>query len=150
MSASYAPLAFDDIQTMLSEKASEAPSGPVSCAAMLAKQMGASDLHQVMVAGFVGGIGLSGGACGALGAAIWIISMTSGKQGEGMMGFENPLAQAVIERFLESSDYEFECSKIVGRNFESVTDHANNLRQGGCSKIIEALAAQGRITTTQT
>ena len=46
-----------------------------------------------------------------------------------------------VEKFLESSDYEFECSKIVGRRFENVDDHAEYIRNGGCSKIIEALAA---------
>jgi hypothetical protein len=44
---------------------------------------------------------------------------------------------------LESADYEFECSKIVGRKFEDIADHANYLRQGGCEKIITTLAAPG-------
>ncbi len=46
-----------------------------------------------------------------------------------------------IEKFLESSDYEFECSEIVGRKFENIRDHAEYLSSGGCSKIIEGLAA---------
>jgi len=29
----------------------------------------------------------------------------------------------------------------VGRKFENVADHAGYLRDGGCSKIIEVLAA---------
>jgi hypothetical protein len=37
--------------------------------------MDVSDMHMVMAVGLAGGIGLSGGACGALGAAIWIIGM---------------------------------------------------------------------------
>jgi hypothetical protein len=48
-----------------------------------------------------------------------------------------------MEKFLESSDYEFECSKIVGRKFEDIDDHASYLRQGGCAKIIATLAASG-------
>ena len=66
MAARYAPVAFDEIDTALSERHIEAPSPPVSCAAMLAQEMGASEMHTVMVAGFAGGIGLCGGACGAL------------------------------------------------------------------------------------
>ncbi len=58
------------------------------------------------------------------------------------MGFNNPKATDAVERFLESADYEFECTKIVGRRFENVDDHAAYLRAGGCSNIIEALAAQ--------
>ena len=47
-----------------------------------------------------------------------------------------------IDRFVESADYEFECSEIVGRKFENIGDHAGYLRDVGCSEIIEALATQ--------
>jgi hypothetical protein len=142
MAANYAKAAFNESNIPTSEQRSEVLSTPVSCTAMLARKMGVSDLHAVMVAGFAGGIGLSGGACGALGAAVWIIVMNSGKDGGGMMGFEHPIASAAIDRFLQHSDSEFECSKIVGRKFENVADHATFLRGGGCNKIIEALAVK--------
>ena len=143
MAARYAPVVFSEINSTISEKPVEAPSHPVSCAAMLAQKMGVSEKHIVMAAGFAGGIGLSGGACGALGAAIWIIGMNQVREGVKDFAFNNPDAQAAIDRFLESADYEFECSKIVGRKFEDAADHACYLRNGGCSKIIEALAAHG-------
>jgi hypothetical protein len=143
MAARYAPVAFSDIKSTISEKPVEALPHPVSCAAMLAQKMGASDMHTVMAAGFAGGIGLSGGACGALGAAIWIIGMNHVKEGVQDFAFNSPIAQAALERFLESAGYEFECSKIVGRKFENAVDHACYLRDGGCSKIIEALATPG-------
>jgi hypothetical protein len=95
-----------------------------------------------MAAGFAGGIGLSGGACGALGAAIWIIGMDCAKEGVEFTDFNNPRVVGAVERFLEGADYEFECSKIVGRQFENIADHAAYLRDGGCSKIIEVLATQ--------
>jgi hypothetical protein len=143
MAAGYAPEAFNDINTAFSENQIEAPSPPVSCASVLAQKMGLSEMHTVMAAGFAGGIGLSGGGCGALGAAIWIITMESGDVE--MDGFEikNPKARAVIDLFIKTTDYEFECSEIVGREFEDVGDHANYLRDGGCSEIIEALATHG-------
>ncbi|KAA3654298.1 MAG: hypothetical protein DWQ10_17925 [Calditrichaeota bacterium] len=141
-SAQYAPLALNEIKSAFSEKSMDATSSPVSCAAMLAKKMGLSDMHTVMVSGFAGGIGLCGGACGALGAAIWIISMNNSKKENGKIDFNNPKAIEIIERFLESADYEFECSDIVGRKFENIEDHATYLREGGCSKIIEVLAAE--------
>ncbi len=103
--------------------------------------MGASDLHAVMAAGLAGGIGLSGGACGALGAAIWILEMNRVKDGTGKVEFNSPEATEAIDRLLQSSDGEFECAKIVGRRFEDVADHAAYLRAGGCARIIEALAA---------
>ena len=141
MSAGYAREAFDEIKGDGLLKPVDSPAEPVSCAAVLARKLGASDLQAVMAAGFAGGIGLSGGACGALGAAIWIIGMRHAQQAGAKMGFENPLAQAAIDKFLKSTDYEFECSKIAGRRFENLADHAAYLRLGGCSKLIEALAA---------
>jgi hypothetical protein len=140
MAATYAPVAFSEINSVLSEIHIEAPSPPISCAAMLAQKMGASDMHTVMAAGFAGGIGLSGGACGALGAAIWIIGMNSIKEGAGKINYESPRALDVIDKFMKCADYEFECSEIVGRRFEDVDDHAGYLRAGGCSEIIEVLA----------
>ena len=140
MAARYAPAAFREINAAFSEEHIEAPPAPVSCSAMLAQKMGVSDMDTVMVAGLAGGIGLSGGACGALGAAIWIIGTNILKDG-GELGYKAPAALDAIERFIKCTDYEFECSKIAGRKFESVDDHANYLRDGGCSKIIEVLAA---------
>ena len=98
-------------------------------------------MQAVMAAGFAGGIGLSGGACGALGAAIWISGLKDSQE-SAKIEMQNPKAQAMIDKFVESADYEFECAKIVGRKFADVNDHACYLREGGCSKIIEALAAQ--------
>jgi hypothetical protein len=142
MAARYAPVAFKAINTALSEASVEVPSPPVSCAAMLAQKLGVSDMHEVMAAGFAGGIGLSGGACGALGAAIWIFGMNRIMKENGKIDYKDPKALEVIDKFLKCTDYKFECSDIVGRKFENVEDHAAYLRTGGCSEIIEALAAE--------
>ena len=103
--------------------------------------MGASDAHAVMAAGLAGGIGLSGLACGALAAALWLQGVNSLQQGAARLDFKHPAGLETIDRFLKSADYEFECSKIVGRKFESVEDHARHVRDGGCAHILEALAA---------
>jgi len=63
------------------------------------------------------------------------------KEGIGKVEYNSPEATEAIDRFLQSAGFEFECSKIVGRKFENTADHARYLRNGGCSKIIEALAA---------
>jgi len=138
--AKYSKLAFNDINTALSENQAQELSPPISCAAVLAQKMGVSDKHTVMASGFAGGIGLCGGACGALGAAIWIISMNIIREQDGKLSFNNPKAQSVIEGFLKLSDHEFECSKIVGRKFESINDHAEYLHDGGCANLINSLA----------
>ena len=43
----------------------------LSCASEMVRKMGGSEEEMLMVAGFAGGLGLSGSGCGALGAAIW-------------------------------------------------------------------------------
>ena len=140
MAARYAPVALQEIEAAFSEEHTEVPSAPVSCAAMLARKMGVSEMHAVMVAGLAGGIGLCGGACGALGAAVWITVLKSLKEGAQKVEFKSPDVLAVIDRFIKSSDYEFECSKIVGRTFEGIGDHASYVCNGGCSKILDVLA----------
>ena len=140
MTAGYARAAIREINAAFAGSHLEAPAAPVSCAAILARKMGASDLHTVIAAGLAGGIGLSGGACGALGAAIWLIEMHRMQEGAGKVEYNSPEATEAIDRFVQSTDVEFECSKIVGRKFENVSDHARYLRDGGCSKLIEALA----------
>lgn len=142
MAAKYAPLAFNDINKALSENQIEIPSHPVSCSALLAKKMGVSDMHTAMAAGFAGGIGLCGGACGALGAAIWINGIKSSKKRSGKIDFNDPRAKDIINRFMKFTDSKFECCEIVGRKFENIDDHASYLRDGGCSKLIEVLATE--------
>lgn len=140
LAARYAKDAYSEIDSTLPVENVKAPASPVSCASLLAGKMGASETHTTMVAGFAGGIGFSGGGCGALGAAIWLIGMNQPVE-IGGFSYTGTWINEMIEKFLECSDYEFECSKIVGRNFESISDHADHLQHGGCSKIIEVLAA---------
>lgn len=144
MAAKYAPIAFSEINAALSAKTTEALPTPVSCATVLAKNMGLSELHSMMVAGLAGGIGLSGGACGALGAAIWIMGMNLLKGGDNKISFKTSETMDAIDRFMKCTNYEFECSEIVGRKFKDISDHAHYVREGGCSKIIETLAHIGR------
>jgi hypothetical protein len=139
MAARYAPVALREIDAAMSEPV-EAPPAPTSCAAMLARRMGASEQHAVMAAGLAGGIGLSGGACGALGAAIWIEGMKVLEEG-GKVPYKSPRALDAVGRFLKCTGYEFECTQIAGRKFQSVADHAGYLRDGGCAKVLDVLAA---------
>ena len=141
MAARYALAAFAEINSALSEKPGEPPSAPVSCSAMLAQKMGVSDLHAIMAAGLAGGIGFYGSACGALGTSIWIRGINILKEG-GVVTYPAPYIREIIERFLKCTGNKFECSAIVGRKFENVSDHARYVRQGGCSDILEALDAK--------
>jgi hypothetical protein len=140
MSGKYAKIAYKEINSSLSENEVEAPALPVSCSSLFAEKMGVTFRQKVMASGFAGGIGLCGGACGVLGAAIWIKGIKSIEKGENKIDFKSLEANNVIDKFLKCTDYEFECLKIVGRRFKNIEDHANYLHEGGCSKIIEVLA----------
>lgn len=144
--AGYAQAAYGEISGAYASASghspADAPFAPVSCAAALARKLGRPDQQAVMAAGLAGGIGLSGGACGALGAAVWFLALNRGSAGEGGMTLTFPGSEALVEHFLESSGYEFECAKIVGRRFENADDHARFLREGGCAAVLEALAIQ--------
>jgi hypothetical protein len=142
MTASSAKATSRLINMTFSEAHTVAACSPASCASLLARKLDASEQHAVMAAGFAGGLGLSGSACGALGAAVWLLGLQASQQTGEKPAYDNPLALAALERYLESSDYEFECAKVAGRRFEGVAEHAAYLQAGGCSHIIEALAVQ--------
>jgi hypothetical protein len=145
MASHYAPLAYDAIEESLAVEVKNIPSTPFSCTALLAKQAGASEKHQTMSAGLAGGIGLAGEACGALGTAVWIKAMQLKRENPDIDLWKDETFgawfESTVEIFLAASEYEFECADIVGKKFENVSDHAEYLQQGGCSRIIEALSA---------
>jgi len=142
--STFAPRAQVAIQAAIAEPSDPPACSPVSCAAELARRAGASDLHATMAAGLAGGVGLCGDACGALGAATWLLGLRLLRD-EGVdklwdgERFEAQFAH-MLERYLEVSDYAFECAEVVGRPFEGIDDHAAWLQDGGCAAILDALA----------
>jgi hypothetical protein len=139
----WAAIALEGIQQGL-ETPAPGPSAPVSCAAELARRAGASPQHITMAAGLAGGIGLSGDACGALGAAVWLLAMRV-REERGITDvwddevFEDRFG-ALMTAYLEATQGGFECAEVVERRFEGVDDHAAWLAQGGCAAVIAALA----------
>jgi putative redox-active protein with C_GCAxxG_C_C motif len=102
--------------------------------------MGASDEEIVMVAGFAGGMGLSGDGCGALAAAIWKTILELVKKDEWKSTLQDPDSNKVLNRFFETSDYKIECHEICGKRFNSIEEHSEFIKNGGCEKLIEVLA----------
>ena len=100
-----------EINIALSDKNVEVPCNPASCAAKMAKKLGASDRHTVMAAGLAGGIGLCGGACGALGAAVWIMGMNTLKEREVKNLWSdkayNSRFETLVDTFLKTTGYKF-------------------------------------------
>ena len=75
-----------------------------------------------------------------MGAAIWITGINSGKKRISDKANKSKISD-LIDKFIKCTDCRFECSEIVGRKFVNIGDHAGYLRDGGCSEIIELLAA---------
>jgi len=138
----WAPEAIEAAEQGLTEKPIVAQTPCLSCAYEVIKKIGGADEDAMMVAGFAGGIGLSGNACGALAAVIWYQMLKQYRLGsvKNSEMFNNPQAQKTSRALYMQTDSEIICSKICGKTFESVDDHSNYIKEGGCAKIIEALA----------
>jgi hypothetical protein len=135
----WAPEAVDAAEEGLAEEWTDLSQECLSCASEVAKRMGASDEHVVMVAGFAGGLGLSGNACGALSAAIWMKNFDRCKKSE-KSSYKDPDSDGNLEKFYAATDYEIQCDKITGRTFKTVEDHTEFIKNGGCDKLINTLS----------
>jgi hypothetical protein len=138
----WAPEAILSATEGLSQKHTDLPQSPMSCASEVARKMGASDEETVMVAGFAGGMGLSGNACGALSAAIWMNTLAWCRKypGKSPPYFNNQNAKKTIKAFCGATGSEFVCHKIAGKRFTSIADHTEFIKNGGCDKLIDILA----------
>ncbi len=136
----WAPEAIQSAKEGLSDKQTDLPQLPISCASEVAKKMGASDEEMVMVAGFAGGMGLSGSACGALGAAIWMNTLTWCRKHPGKSGYLNPGANEILKAFYGATGSKILCHEICGQHFQTIDDHTEFIKNGGCNKLINILA----------
>lgn len=112
-----------------------------NCAALVASQWGATNEETVLVAGFAGGMGLSGEACGGLAAAIWLRSLKWLKEhpGEELPMFRFPAISKCIADFKKRTGGHMRCKEICGRHFNSAKDHSDFILQGGCQELIDWL-----------
>ncbi|MFC2151086.1 C-GCAxxG-C-C family (seleno)protein [Bacteroidota bacterium] len=129
--AAYEGLAIEQFET--DQKA-------ISCASEVLKKMGGSEEEIIMVAGFAGGLGLGGSGCGALGATIWKTILKLIRKGEWKTTMSDPDSEKIINRFYEVTDYKMECHEICGKSFNSINEHTEFIKNGGCDKLINVLA----------
>ena len=136
----WVPEAIQSAKEGLSQEQSEFTQQPISCASEVAKKMGASDEEMVMVAGFAGGMGLSGNACGALGAAIWMNTLAWCRKHPGKSGSSNPNSKEILKAFYNATGSEILCPKISGQCFKTIGDHTEFIKNGGCDRLVNLLA----------
>ncbi len=140
MAEKWAPAAIQSAMDGLAYKSTSLPSQSISCCSELVKKMGASDEETVMVAGFAGGLGLSGNACGALSAAIWINTLDWCREISKKSSYNNPNAEKTFKAFQDLADDKILCNVITGQDFESIKEHTKFIKNGGCEKLINGLA----------
>jgi hypothetical protein len=136
----WAPEAIQSAIEGLSLQESDLPQVSISCASEVARKMEASDEEMVMVAGFAGGLGLSGNACGALSAAIWMKSIAWCRENDEKSSFKNPNAKLVLKAFQENTNAKILCSDITGQRFNTISNHSKFIKEGGCEQLINAIA----------
>lgn len=122
---------------------------PMSCASEVIRRMQGSEEEMAMVAGFAGGLGLHGGACGALSAAIWkkLLDWSNENPEEDPPYFNNKEAKTILKAFKAQTNGSMRCSEICGRTFASLEDHSDYLVQGGCEALITTLAESAHAQT---
>ena len=125
----------------LSIDPSDLPSDTVSCASEMARKMGRSDEEIAAVSGLAGGIGLSGEACGALIAAIWLRSIDWANENPGKSPYSNDNASNMMFSFDEATGSKFLCRELCGRRFKTVEEHTEFINDGGCKSLMEVLAS---------
>jgi len=140
LSGRWAPEAYRAAEEGLSYKQDELPQQCISCASEVVRKMGGNDQEKVLVAGLAGGMGLSGNACGALGAAIWMKALISIRESNKRISYSGSESEEMIASFYRVTDYEMECSKITGKRFETLDAHTEFIKNGGCEKLIDALS----------
>jgi hypothetical protein len=140
MADKWAPDAVETARNELARNNRNAPAVAMSCATEVARKMGATDEEMIMVAGFAGGLGLSGAACGALSAAIWMKSLAWCKEEAKKMALKNPGAKKTLETFYKATDANIQCDVITGKTFKNIEDHTLFIKNGGCAKLITVLA----------
>ena len=135
----WAPTAIQVAKKSLADETGT-PDDSTNCASEVVRKMGASDAETAMVAGFAGGMGLSGHGCGALAAAIWYKSLGWLKDNPDKSAYSNPLAKSTLKRFQKATNNKFVCTEICNSQFKSIEEHSSFIKNGGCKEIMDVLS----------
>ena len=114
---------------------------PLSCASEVVGRMGGGREEMAIVAGFAGGLGLSGGGCGALSAVIWkkMLDWCRENPDKDPPYFNNKAAKKILKAFKSEANGRMRCREICKRSFRSLHEHTLYLREGGCKSLMDAM-----------
>lgn len=139
MAEKWRPKAIKVVKKGLSGASNSTLPESISCAGEIAKKMGATEEESMMVAGFAGGYGLSGNACGALAAAVWMKALAWKRQNPKKKYYPGKKADGLFKAFMKETGSKLLCHKICGRNFNTIEEHTEFIKNGGCQKIMNVL-----------
>ena len=141
LAEAWAPESIQSAREGLDRSDTPVTEKPMSCASEVVRKMGGSEEEILMVAGFAGGLGLSGNACGALSAAIWMQTLQWCRKNPGKMPpyFNNKPAKQILKTFKKLTGSEMLCKNITGREFENINCHSSYLKSGGCEELMNGL-----------
>lgn len=140
LAGKWAPEALLAAREGLGTNGSEQSQEALSCASEVVRLMGGSEDEIAMVAGFAGGLGLSGNGCGALAAAVWMNALIHNRENPGKPMPYDPDSNDTLKVFYKETDYEMMCDKLCGQKFTNLDEHTEFLKKGGCKKLISVLA----------
>jgi hypothetical protein len=140
MAQNWAPEAVNSARDGLIQDITKLPNNSMSCASEVLRKMGATDKEVVMVAGFAGGLGLSGDACGGLSAAIWYNTLGWCREIAEKSPNNNSIADKTLKAFKNAVADKILCTELTGRSFKTIEEHTEYIKSGGCDKLINALA----------
>ncbi len=142
LAEAWAPEAIEAASKVLAQGEDKPSEKYLNCTADVVKRMGGTKEEQIMVAGFAGGLGLTGNGCGALSAAIWkkMVDWCKENPGKNPPFFNNKDAKKILRAFNNETNGVLECHKICGRQFSNVKAHSDYIQNGGCRELIEILA----------
>ena len=109
-----------------------------NCAALMARQLGGTEQEAAMVAGFAGGLGLSGQGCGALAVALWMKTLAWLREHPGKTApmFRFPEISKIVKGFKQQTDNVMKCVDICNTHFSSAEEHSHYIENGGCHDLM--------------
>ncbi|MCP5085909.1 MAG: C_GCAxxG_C_C family protein [Rhodobacteraceae bacterium] len=127
----------------------------VNCMSKVASVTGIGKDESAQVAGFAGGLGLSGNVCGALSVGVFALSVryyqdrnpekrdskfhAAMQELNLLNGGLRKLPSRLLQDFKSQFGSEL-CKDIVGRKFDDTADHMQFVADGGCKDVVQFVA----------
>ncbi len=73
-------------------------------------------------------------------AVIWKTILEKLKTDGWKYSLSDPATEKILKKFYKETDYEMECQNICKQKFNSLEEHSEFIRTGGCEKLMKVLA----------